>query len=216
MVEARTDACIVMRMCVQSTAYVEDPTPMHQPCDGTRPPFILLRAMHQKLAKDARLLRGTPLANSAPVAETVPGNKANKSVVDLMHEPPEPLPPKGLKSVHGRAADPRFAPCQIRLQPPQDALGHCLVHLTVMFKGQTRMSPGAVGLIPHAPIPVAHGFTPPLFDAAPDNICALIGKPPYRMRMIKRRAQPGESDHGRGADVEDGLNTRRKGLPVCD
>src|SRR5262245_53924397 len=134
LVEAPTDACIVMRMCVQSAAYVEDPAPMQQPCDGTRPPFILLRAMYQQLAKDALLLRGTPLANSAPVAETIPGNKADKSIVDLIHEPPDPVPPKGLKSVHGRTADSRFATCQIRLQPPQDALGYFLVHLTVMFK----------------------------------------------------------------------------------
>src|SRR5215471_10138026 len=172
--------------------------------------------MHQQLSKDSLLLRGTPLANSAPVTETIPGNKANKSVVDLMHEPPDPIPPKGLKSVHGRAADARFATWQIRLQPPQDALGHCLVHLTVMFKRQTGISPGAIRLIPHAPIPVAHGFTPPLFDAAPDHIGASIGKPSHRMRMIKRRAKPGEGDHRSGADIENGLNTRRKGLPVCD
>src|SRR5262245_4858529 len=205
-----------MRMCVQTAAYVEHPAPMQQLCDGTRPPFILLGAMQQQLAKDALLLWSTPLAHSAPIAETIPGNKANKSVVDLMHEPPDPVPPKELKSVHGRAADPRFATRQIRFQPPQDALGHFLIHLTVMLKRQTRISPGAVWLIPHAPIPVAHGFTPPLFNAAPDHIGALIGEPPHRMRTSKRRAKPGEGDHGRSADVEDGLNTRRKGLPVCD
>src|SRR2546428_10986004 len=141
--------------------------------------------MDQQLSKDDLLIRCTPLANSAPVAETVPGNKANKSIVDLMHEPPDPLPPKGLKAVHGRAADPRFATCQIRLQPPPDGLGHCLVHLTIMFKRQTRISPGAIGLIPHAPIPVAHGFTPPLFNAAPHTPGALIAKPPRRMRISK-------------------------------
>src|SRR3989442_5896064 len=89
LVEACTDSCIVMRMCIQSAAYIEDPAPMHQPCDGTRPPFILLRSMYQKLSKDDLLIRCTPLANSAPVAEAVPGNKANKSIVDLMHEQPD-------------------------------------------------------------------------------------------------------------------------------
>src|SRR5260370_42363039 len=127
------------------------PRAMQEHWEGRRPPFIPLRGRHQQLSKDDLLIRCTPLANSTPVAETVPGNKADKSVVDLMHESPDPIPPKGLKSVHGRAADPRFATCQIRLQPPQDAFGHCLVHLTVIFKRQTRISPTPCSLSPHPP-----------------------------------------------------------------
>src|SRR5262249_29698533 len=85
----------------------------------------------------------------------------------------------------------------------------------VMFEVKAAANPRIVGLVPYAPVPLAHDLTTPLFDAAPDNIAAAVGEPAHRTRVVHRPLKFGEGYHGCGADVEHGLDVGAEQMPVC-
>src|SRR5262245_60630843 len=121
----------------------------------------------------------------APVTIPVPGGKANERVVDLVHESPDPIHPERLEAVDGRASNQRLTALQIRRQPAEDPLRHLFVDATILLESEPTTDPGAVGLVPHTPVPVPHRLTTPLLDTVPDDVGASASKAAQRPGIVK-------------------------------
>src|SRR2546427_13264648 len=69
---------------------------------------------------------GSLLPKIAPFRIAVPVHEANQGIVDLVDEPPCPIPPIGCESLDRRSTNQRFASAQARIQPLYHGLGHFL------------------------------------------------------------------------------------------
>src|SRR5713226_9165878 len=104
--------------------------------------------------------------------------------------------------------------CRIGSKPAYNPLCHFFIDAAILLKAKSPTDPRIVWLVPYAPVPVTYHLTPPLFDAAPDNIAAARGEPAHCTRVVRRPRELGEGEHGYGADVEYGLDIGGKYMPV--
>src|ERR1700757_4795958 len=101
-------------------------------------------------------------------------------------------------------------------QPGQDPLRHRLVDSAVLVEAEPAADPVTVGLVPNTPVPVAHRLAAPLFDAAPDDVGALLGKPAPRPGVVDWSPHFGEGDHRRRTQIEHGLDEGTESGPLPD
>src|SRR5262249_38097752 len=116
-----------------------------------------------------------------------------------------------------RSADQRFASAQVRTQPLDHGLGDFLIDPTIMLEREKAASnPGAVRLVPYAPVPVTHSVPAPLLNAATHDVCRSVSKRSNRPRIVERRRELSEGDHWLCAHVQNGLHVRREYLPLVN
>src|SRR5207244_13211846 len=116
---------LMMGVGIEPPADVQYSPPVQQSGDGRRDLGILTRAFHQQASIDYRLSRCTPLTGRTPVAKAMPQGKPDEGVVDLVHEPPEPVEPEWLKRVDRRAAEQCPSTPQVRPEPPAQFRADC-------------------------------------------------------------------------------------------
>src|SRR5262249_40285276 len=132
--------------------------------------------------------RGSLLSQIAPVGITVPVHEANQGVVDLVYEPPCPIPPHGCESLDPGSANQRFASSKVRTQPIDHALGHFLIDPSIMLEREkTARNPRTVRLVPYAPVPIAHSLPAPLLNAATYDVRTSVGKRSNRPGIVEWR-----------------------------
>src|SRR5262245_42965108 len=150
--------------------------------------------------------RGPLLPKITPFRIAVPVQEANQGIVDLVDEPPCPIPPIGCESLDRRSANQRSASAQVRTQPLEHSLGHLLVDPPIMLEREKAASnPGVVRLVPYAPIPVTHSLPAPLLNAATHDVRRSVSKRSNRPRIVEWRRELSESDHRLCAHFQNGL-----------
>src|SRR5262249_39178876 len=92
---------------------------------------------------------------------------------------------------------------------------HRLVDSPVGLEGEAAANPGAVGLVPDDPVPVAHRLSP-LLQTTPNDVAATLREPAEGPRIVERPAEFGEGDHRHGANVEHRLYIFGERLPFLD
>src|SRR5262249_47398661 len=134
--------------------------------DRARAKLIIKRLRGHERPISGVVQRGSLLPKIAPFRIAVPVNEANQGIVDLVDEPPCPIPPAGRESLDRRSANQRFASAQVRTQPLDHGLGHFLIDPLIMLECEKAASnPGIVWLVPYAPVPIAHSLAAPLLNA---------------------------------------------------
>ena len=109
-IEAFAYGLCVMRMAVQLAADIQHVTTPENAADRARTSSVLADQPHQQPPMCGRIGRGIVLAVFTPVAIVVPIDKSDQVIVDLIHEPPHPVEPEGLKTFDSGSADERLAP----------------------------------------------------------------------------------------------------------
>src|SRR6266851_2455759 len=214
LVEVHPHRFRIVRVRVQFAAYVEDVAPIQQPPDCPRAVSEVRRLGHEQAFVRNRIARRSVFAVIAPIRISVPVEKTDQAVVDLVDKAPGPVPPERLEPLDGRTPDQGLAPVQIWAQPTQGNARDLFVDAPVLLEAHRPTDPRVVGFIPDAPVPVADDFATPLLDTIPNDVSALIGEPPYGARIIQRTLQFGEGKHRNRTDVEDGLDIRRELWPL--
>jgi hypothetical protein len=216
MVEAGPNVVGVVGVGVQLAADVRHRPIADQFPDRAGPRFVVTSPGHEQ-RPIAALVRGrAALTQVAPVGVAVPVDEAHQSGVDLVEEPPHPVHPEGLKALHRRSTESQWLSVVSDRKPRRHRLGHRLVHPAVLLEAQPTAHPVAVGLVPHAPVPVRHNVRTPLLDATPDDISALTGEPAQRAGIVDGTVQLREGDHRRGAQVQHRLDIGGEGGPLLD
>src|SRR5262249_12632950 len=206
-----------MRNAVQLAADVQYLATKRLLADRARAKLIIKRRRGHEGPISGRVQGGPLLPQIAPFRVAVPVQEAYQGIVDLVDEPPCPIPPIGCESLDRRSADQWFASSQVRTQPLEHGLGDFLIDPPINLEREKAASnPGAVWLVPYAPVPITHRLPAPLLNAAPHDVRRSVGKCSNRPRIVERRCELSEGDHRLCAHVQNGLHVRREYLPLVN
>src|SRR5262245_18025181 len=123
-----------MRNAVQLAADVQYLATKRLLADRARAKLIIKRLRGHEGPISGLVQRGSLLPQIAPFRVAVPVQEANQGIVDLVDEPPCPIPPIGCESLDRRSADQRFASAQVRTQPIEPGVGDFLIDTTIMLE----------------------------------------------------------------------------------
>src|SRR5712692_3721152 len=201
-------------MRVPLAAHIENPPRAQETADLQRARLIVRGLGQHESAVHAAILRSSLLPVIAPVGIAVPVDEAHERWIDLVHEAPDPVKPERVEALDGGPPNESGTTGEIRIEPATHPVRDLLVDRAIALEAEPPSDPGAVGFVPHAPIPVPHRLAAPLFDAPPDDVGAPGGEPADGSRVVVRLTERCEGDHGRGADLEHGLDIGRESGPV--
>src|SRR5262245_33483130 len=174
--------------------------------DCARAELIVKRLRGHERPISALVQRCSLLPKIAPFRIAVPIHEANEGIVDLVNEPPCPIPPIGCESFDRRSPNQRSASIQVRTQPLDHGLGHFLIDPPLMLEREKAASnPGVIRLVPYAPVPITHSLPAPLLNAATHDVRRSVSKRSNRPRIVEWRRELSESDHRLCAHFQNGL-----------
>src|SRR5262245_39824454 len=163
-------------MAVQLAADVEHAASLDHLTDHATAVLKFADQSDQQFAVRGAVYRGVVFAMLAPVSVAVPIHETDQLVIDLIDKSPDPIHPKGLKSLDSRTANERLAALQVWLQPAQAAVGDLLVDVAVLCEGDWPANPLIIRFVPDAPVPISDHVTAPLLNAAAYDVAAVIGE----------------------------------------
>src|SRR5262249_8931736 len=159
-----------MRVGVPFSADVPDSGILQQPRDQPCAHAVFRGLGHNQIPVKRLGRRSAFLSLVTPFRVIVPVHEPDQRIVNLIYEPPHPVPPEWVEALNRGSTDTWPSGPQPALQRSHDGPGRLLVDAAILFKGNPPADPFVVWLIPDAPEPVAHGLTTPLFDAVPSQL----------------------------------------------
>src|SRR5262249_13746088 len=148
---ARPHVSILMGNAVQLAADVQYLATMRLLADRARAQLKVKRLGGHERLIGGLVQRGPLLPKIAPFRIAVPVQETNQGIVDLVHEPPCPIPPIGCETLDRRSANQRSASAQAGTQPLDHSLRHFLIDPPIMVEREKAASnPGVVRLVPYA------------------------------------------------------------------
>src|SRR6266545_1529783 len=123
-------------------------------------------------------------------------------------------PSKTAGTYRSLGADQNAATIEIGRNPTQDLVGHLEINLVVQFECEAWVSPAAIGLVPHTPIPIPYDVASPLLNTTPDQIAATLCEPLDHSRIAERRPKANERNHRGRAGFQNGIDIACESRPV--
>ncbi len=104
----------VVRMRIPLSAHVEYRSSAKEAGNLCGPETVLMGLSHEQILHGSRVAGRIAFAVVAPFGIIMPVNKRDQGIVDFIEQPPYPVQPEGLATVHGCPSDARRTSVQPR------------------------------------------------------------------------------------------------------